>query len=300
MNGKLAAFGAACFWTVSALMFERGTRRIGSLSVNILKLALASLFLVALSLVLRGFALPYGASPRTLLLLSVSGLIGFVFGDIFLFSSYPIIGSRIAMLIQASVPPITALIEWVFLGEMMSLKKLCGMALTVGGIALVVMRRGTAKPAGRSEVSSPAGYPLKGIIYAFLGAVGQSVGLILSKAGIGSYDPVAGTQVRIFAGLAGFCILALFMGRLPSVARSYADRKAVGFTAIGSVFGPFLGVTLSMIAVQNTDAGTASTLMALTPILMIPPSVIFLGQKIRITDVAGTLFAVGGTALFFI
>ena len=69
---------------------------------------------------------------------------------------------------------------------------------------------------------------------------------------------------------------------------------------VGSIFGPFLGVSFSLLAVQYTNAGIASTIMAIVPILIIPPSVIFLKQKVTIKEIIGAIISVGGVALFFI
>jgi drug/metabolite transporter (DMT)-like permease len=69
---------------------------------------------------------------------------------------------------------------------------------------------------------------------------------------------------------------------------------------VGSVFGPFLGVSFSLIAVQNTNAGIAQTIMSLVPVLIIPPAVLINKEKVTAREIVGAVIAVVGVALFFI
>src|SRR5512133_519971 len=115
--GEFAALLVAIFWTVSALAFEAASNRLGSVAVNILRLFIGLVFLSMLTLILRGRLLPTDASNENWLWLTLSGLVGFLFGDLFLFKSYTIIGSRFSMLIMTLVPPLTALFGWIIMGE---------------------------------------------------------------------------------------------------------------------------------------------------------------------------------------
>jgi drug/metabolite transporter (DMT)-like permease len=72
------------------------------------------------------------------------------------------------------------------------------------------------------------------------------------------------------------------------------------YVLIMSLFGPVVGVSLSLMAVRYTDAGIASTLMALTPVLILIPSAVFDKQRIRFKEVVGVLVSMTGVALFFL
>lgn len=291
--GELAALLVAVFWTITALSFELATKRIGSLPVNIARLLFGFLFLSLFTTLRRGMPLPLDAGSNQWIFLSLSGLVGFVFGDYFLFASYRLISSRIAMLIMTFVPPITALLGWLFLDEHMSLQHLAGMTLTVSGIAITVFRR---QNGGKMQLH----YPVKGLLFAFFGVLGQAGGLVLSKIGMGEYDPFASTQIRILTGFFGFLVIILITGRLGKVWRSLNDRKALAGITSGSFFGPFLGVSFSLVAIHYTTTGIASTLMAIVPILIIPPSALLLKQKIRLKDYIGAIISLGGVVLFFV
>lgn len=292
--GESAALATAVFWTVTALSFEMATKRIGSLAVNFLRLFVAFFILLLFTWIYRGSPLPLDASAHNWGWLVLSGIVGFVFGDYCLFRSYAMLSARVAMLIMTLVPPITAFIGWIVLGETMGLLHLAGMTLTIGGIAMAILaRNGNNKKLGLN-------YPLKGLLFALGGAVGQAVGLVMSKYGMGDYDPFAASHIRILAGMVGFGIIVAGFGKTYLVREALHDRKAMKGVLLGSVFGPFLGVSFSLLSVRYTSTGIASTLMAIVPVLIIAPSVIFMGQKITLREVAGAVVSVIGVVLFFL
>lgn len=292
-TGELASLLVAVFWTITALSFEIAAKRVGSLAVNIFRLLFALVFLSIFSFFYRGQLLPLDASSHAWIWLSISGLVGFVFGDYFLFHSYRLISSRIAMLIMTFVPPVTALLGWVFLNEKMTPIHLLGMTLTVGGIAITIFNKSVS-----NKISLK--YPLKGLLFAFFGVLGQAGGLILSKYGMGDYSPFASTQIRIIAGFAGFALIILLTGKTSMVLSALKNKTALAGITSGSFFGPFLGVSFSLVAIQHTSTGIASTLMAIVPILILPPAALLLKQTISRTDYIGAIISVSGVILFFL
>jgi drug/metabolite transporter (DMT)-like permease len=192
------------------------------------------------------------------------------------------------------VPPITAFFGFIILGERLTIFNFLGMTLAFLGIAIAIFGRN-----GRGDKLSLKLSP-RGILYAFGGAVGQALGLILSKLGMRDYDPFAATQIRILAGITGFAFLATVLGRWNTIASSVLNRPAMFSTTTGAFFGPFLGVSFSLISIKYTEAGIASTIMALVPVLIILPAVVLYRQKVTFAEVAGAIISVAGVALFFI
>jgi len=292
--GEFAALLTAFFWTITSLSFEAASNKIGSIAVNILRLVLGFVFLSIFTLIRRGFVLPVDASAENWIWLSLSGLVGFVFGDLFLFKSYTMIGSRFSMLIMTLVPPVTAFFSFLILGEKLTLFHYLGMTLTFAGIVMAIFSR-----AGKGEKLSLKLAP-RGILYAFGGAVGQALGLVLSKLGMKDYDPFAATQIRIIAGIFGYTILVTFLARWVSVMKATKNNSGMALTSLGAFFGPFLGVSFSLIAIKYTEAGIASTIMALVPVFIIIPAVVFFKEKVTIPEVLGAIVSVAGVALFFV
>lgn len=289
-TGELAAFGTALCWTVTVMSFEAAGRRVGSVPVNFLRLLVGLAFLTGLSLVRTGSASPAGADGHAWIWLSASGVVGFVLGDLCLFRAFVLIGSRISMVIFTLVPPITALTGWAVLGETLSLRTWLGMAVTIAGISLVVL----TKPRGRRMRLA---HPVGGILLAFLGSAGQAVGLVLSKYGMGGMNPFSATQIRIAAAAVTFLLVLPMIGFTRRVRAALRDRRAMGQLSLGAFFGPFLGVSLSLLAVRNVEAGVAATIMAMVPVFLIPPEVLLMGKRVRTPEVVGAFVAVGGVAL---
>lgn len=307
--GALAAFGTAFCWSISAMFFENSSKKISALAVNFWKTVFAFFFLAIAGWIFHRMPLPTGAGAVTWIYLAVSSVLGFLISDYFLFNAYVMIGSRITVIFQSVTPIFTSLFAFIFLGETMKPVRLVGMAVVVCGILLVVLSRqkplkGEKKVQGAADpAAAPAPPPnmRKGYLFAFLSTVFQAAGLIFSKVGLRGYNSISGTQIRIIVAIIGFAMQALLTGQAKRVFRDApANRPAFRSTSIGAIFGPFLGVVFSLFALQNTEAGTASTLMALTPVLIIPPSVFILKQKVRAQEIAGAAIAVTGAALFFL
>jgi drug/metabolite transporter (DMT)-like permease len=300
-TGQLAALAAAGLWAFTALSIEQAVRRIGSLTVNLIRLVLAFGFLCLAAWISRGQPLPVDASRHAWAWLAVSGLVGFVFGDLCLYRSYLIIGPRLSTLMMSLVPLITTLIGWIVLREILTRRDMLGMLLTVGGIAWAVLDRAKSWTAAESEPGMKrAGVPPHGLALGFGGALGQAGGLILSKIGIGSYNVFAATQIRVLAGICGYSVLFFVLRWWPNVRAGLRDRRALGFAALGAFFGPFLAVSLSLVAIRATLAGVAASIMALTPVLIIPLVVLLRRERVGIGGVLGALVAVTGVALLFL
>lgn len=314
--GELAALGTAACWVATALTFETAGHRIGSLRVNLLRMPLAFLLLTLAAWAMRGVALPTDATAHAWFWLVISGLVGFTFGDLCLFRAFVVLGPRLSTLVMSLAPVFAAVLGWWILGEVLDPWDLAGMLLTLVGVAWAVLERRRPRaqaPLRHQAVTSPnpepgPAAPLTseprrvgvGVLLALGGAVGQGAGLVLSKLGMGSYPALPSTQIRVLAGLAGYCLLFTVLGWWHRIPPALKDRPAMAWTAAGAVFGPFLGVTLSLVAIQYTTTGVAASLMATTPVLIIPVVVLLGKEKVGWGGVLGALLAVAGVAVLFL
>ncbi|HEY9115524.1 MAG TPA: DMT family transporter [Bacteroidales bacterium] len=301
--GEFAALLTAVFWTVTSLSFESAGKKVGSLQVNLIRLVIAFFIYGAISYFRIGTFLPLDAGAERWGWLALSGLVGFVIGDWLLFQAFVVIGARISMLIMALTPPITAFVGWWWLGEVLSLMNWVGMVVTLFGISIVILKREKKEENSKKTRKLTTSYSLKGILLAFGGAVGQGVGLVLSKKGMGDYDAIAASQIRVLTGMIGFAIIVLIIGRhnrYQMTRSAIQNGSAMKRIALGSVFGPFLGVSFSLLAIQNTQAGIAATIMSIVPVLIIAPAILIFHEKVNWKEILGAVIAVAGVALFFI
>jgi drug/metabolite transporter (DMT)-like permease len=280
------------------MAFESAGKRVGALSLNLIRLVIGLVFLSIFNAIVNDGFFPAATNYQWLWLV-ISGLVGFVLGDLFLFQAFILIGARIAMLIMALAPPITALIGWITLGEVLTGIEFLGMGITIAGIILVMSTRIklNVRVKGKPLRMGPL---VLGSLLALGGAVGQAAGLVLSKKGMQDMNAFSATQIRIMAGVVGFSIVITLFKRWKHLFGAMKDLKAMRVMTIGSFTGPFLGVSLSLVAVQHTDTGIAATLMALTPVMIIPPAIWMKKEKINILEIIGALISMGGVALFFL
>ena len=300
--GELISIGVAFSWTATALLSELGSKRLGNLTLNVLRMALALLFSVVLFWVVIGTPFPTGISTAACGWMLLSGLVGYVIGDFCLFQCYIIIGSRYGQLFMTLAPLAAAFMAWITLGQQMSLMSIFAMLITLAGISISVLGRGE-----HHRVSLKL--PLSGVLFAIGAAVCQGVGLVLSKIGMDHYDstqipawliPFSANFLRCIAGIIGFTILLYFKEGLQPLRDAIHDRKGIMVATATTIFGPFVGVGFSLMAVQYTSAGIASTLMALTPIIIILPSYWLFRQPITWRTVLGAVISVIGVSLFFL
>jgi len=296
--GEIAALLTAACWTVTAMAFESAGKRVGALSLNLIRLVIGLIFLAIYNAIFNDGFLP-SASEYQWFWLALSGVVGFVLGDLFLFRAFILIGARISMLIMALVPPITALIGWITLGEVLSGMEFLGMGITLVGIMLVISTKLDIKKGGLGKTLK-AGPLVLGSLLALGGAVGQAAGLVLSKKGMQDMNAFEATQIRIMAGVVGFTLVITLFKRWGHLLGALKDLKAMKFMTLGSFTGPFLGVSFSLLAVQHTDTGVAATLMALTPVMIIPLAILLNKERIKIIEIIGAIVSIVGVALFFL
>ncbi|MBQ1648182.1 MAG: DMT family transporter [Candidatus Cryptobacteroides sp.] len=307
-TGEIISLVVAVSWTATALFTDAAGKRVRPIPLNLIRM-LMSITLLALTLwVVLGSPYPVYADGKTWFWLAMSGLVGYVFGDFCLFSAYAVIGSRFGQLFMTLAPPVAGIAGMLFLGESLSLMSWLAMLVTVSGIGLSILNRGRN---GRLSFK----LPFKGILFGIGAGVGQGLGLVLSKVGMNYYTaalptdapaametimPFASTFIRAVAGTVGFAALVALRRGFPAVGTGLRDGKAMKLILMATIFGPFVGVSLSLMAVNYTKAGIASTLMALTPVLIIWPYSIIFRQKVTFREVIGAVVSIVGVAMFFL
>lgn len=291
--GEGAALLTSLCWSLNSVCFTVAGRRVGSASVNLGRLLMAWLVLIALHLLLYGSLFPFQAGGSRFGWLGLSGLIGFALGDAVLFESFLLIGPRLAMLLMTLSPIFSAVLAWLFLGQAMSFAKIGAMVVTLLGIAWVV---------GSNEENGAHPHLWRGIFLGIGGALGQSVGLVFSKFGlVGDFSPISANLIRVTAGTAALVVYFGATGRLRASLDALQDGRATAFIALGAVTGPVLGVVLSLIAIAKAPMGVAATLMSLSPVLLLPVAHFVFKEKVGGHAILGTLLALAGAvALFFV
>ncbi len=291
--GEISALLTAALWSVSPYFFTNVILKVGAINLNIYRLVVAGILLMLTIFILN---IDYSITSEQVFLLSLSGFIGLVIGDTFLFASYREIGPRVTILIMSLNPAIAAILAFFMLDEVISIIGIVGMLITLAGIALVVQERET----GDNKLYK---ITRKGIFYGVMAAVGQGVGLIPAKMAFeyGDINSLVATFVRI-AAASVFFIPYFFYNKsaIPILKTSVKDVKIMGMTLLGSIVGPYLGITFSFLAIMYTKVGIASTLMSTMPIMMLPLSHFIYKEKVSVKSIIGALIAVAGVVVLIL
>ena len=176
--GEIAAIITSITFALSSTLFTVAGREVGSMVVNRLRLISASIILMTAHWIFLGTPWPVEANLNNWIWLGLSGIVGLVLGDTFLLQAFIWVGPRISMLMMSLAPILAAVIALIFLGEILSLSQLSGITLTVIGVIWVVVDKNKKSPKGE-------GKHIKGILFGLGGAVGQALGFVLAKNGMG-------------------------------------------------------------------------------------------------------------------
>lgn len=298
--GEVVALATAFCWSLNSIQFTIAGRRVGSRTVNRVRLAFAVIFLSLTHLLLHGRLWPAQAGYHRWGWLGLSGIVGLVLGDGSLFHAFLLIGPRRSMLLMTLVPMISTVGAWVLLGETLVPMELLAISVTVGGVAWVVSEKESRAPADEDELNEHRRNHALGVILGVAGATGQALGLVAAKRGlVGEFPALSGTVIRMLVAASAVWLLTLLRGEVASTWQALKHRQTRFLLLGGAFIGPFIGVWLSLIAVRNAPVGIASTLMALSPIMLIPLGHWAFGERVTARSIAGTAVALTGASVMF-
>ena len=298
--GEAAAIATSCIWTISSIFFTSAGKKIGSLGVNAYRTVMAVGFLVLTHMILLGSFLPVATSAQWFWM-GLSGVIGLSIGDSGLFTAYVLIGPRRSLLLMALAPIFAGVGAYLMLRETIPAFDLVGMAVTLVGVVVVILEREELS----GEVAVPKKLKSYGVLSGLIAAAGQGGGLVLAKKGIELYpeltlNPLSATLMRMILGALVLWIVLLIAGRWSELRMAIRNRRGMSETAAAAILGPFLGVTLSMVAVTYTQAGVAQTLLSLMPVMIIPVVWLLYKQKTSWRGILGAVTAIIGVAMIFL
>ncbi len=315
-TGELAALGTATFFAIGTNLFTGAARRMGSVVLNRLRTAIGLVLLSTTLWLVHGAPWPVWATPAQVTLLALSGLVGFAFGDGWGFRSMVVLGAGRAALLSSTAPLFTVAIAWPVLGERPGPLTLLGMALTLGGIAIVLSQRdrvsGADAPAppnppdpalaaAPARVGHGEGSVIMGIVAGLLAGLGQAGGSVLSKLALRTgIDALSATVIRLGAAVIAIWGMAFLARDVRRSLAPLADRRTTALITGGSACGPLLGVTLSLVSLQYIPAGVAASITAFYPVLAILIASRFHGERLTPAILLGTLIAVAGVVVLFL
>lgn len=327
-RGEIAALSAALLWALASLIYARLGQRMSPLWLNLTKSSLA-IGLILLTLLLRqssasqssalqSSALQSSAFQFNLLsfgLLFLSGAIGIGLGDSVFFASLTCLGARRALLLEAIAPPLSACLAALLLNETLELTAWVGIFLTVGGVAWVIAER-TPDPLGATPGAALGRGPQlrRGLGFGLLAALAQATGAVLSRSALTTtaVSPLWSSLIRLTAGalVLGLWLLAsrakVFQvgTQQPTAFQPAHPLRPLGSPSFlvpllaASFAGTYLGIWLQQTALKYTATGIAQSLIATSPLFIIPIARLT-GESISLRAILGALLALAGIWLLF-
>ena len=299
--GEIAALLTAMCYSISSIFFTFAGRKFGPLVSNRIRLVIAVILLGITHWIVFGNPIPLNAGTDRWFWLGISGIVGLAIGDLFLFQAYVILGPRIGLLFLSLSPAIATLLAWLLLGETLTSGSVLGICLTLAGVTWVVLAGRISKPtSGDTGVILPR-RSTKGIIAGLIAASGQAFGVVLAKNGLmGDFPALSANVIRMTAAFLALWFVTIIQGQVVStIHQAQGQRSGLFSILVGAIFGPLIGVSLSLFAIQNTSIGIASTIIALPPIFLLPIGHFVFKEQISWQAIAGTLLAVVGVGLLF-
>ena len=306
--GILAAVAAMACWVFTSLAFTIAGRRYGSTTVNVSRSILATVVLLVAVRLLAHSWMPIQDGEQ-ILWLALSGAAGLALGDQLIFSAFNRVGPRLTLLVLNLAPVFTALIAWPILGEQLAILAWLGMAITVVGVGWVVSEKpNQTDPSDNETILNPK----LGIALAFSGTVAVSIGNALAKLGMlgdgpqASLDPLIAQNVRMIAGVAAIVLMAGIASALgkqigspkePDPAQRPSRKLALTLLFFGTIFGPVLGIWFFLVSAVLIKLALTTTILALTPIAILPFSRLVERTPISQRAVLGAIIAVVGVGV---
>lgn len=292
IKGEFFALFTAISWTFSSLTFGKISKEYDTQVANFLRVTIGTIMVGFVCLFgSRHLFLPTDVTWENLKIISLSGFIGMFLGDLFLFKAYNMIGARVTMLIMALSPIIVSIIDFLFLDVTLYPIQIFAILITCLGIILVIFKT--------EDKKISLGFSVKGLFYAFLATLGQSLGVILTKLGSTTYDSLATSQIRLGVAIFFFGAVVLYEKKAKETIKMITSKRALSLLLIGTFFSVF-GIAALIEAFKSANASIASTISSTSPIIMIPCSILFYKEKIRKNEIIGAIISVVGLSIFFL
>lgn len=307
--GLLAALGTLASWSAGTMAFLTASRRMNPTLLNRARLMLAVGATCVLACVVNGFwpwelfTLP---SLHSWLFLGLSGVVGLTVGDHFGFTALRILGARRQSVVSTVSPAAAAIAAFFLLSENLSVQAIIGMGLSIAG---VMWAMGSAEERTAVDKEGYGSFGV-GIFLALLGALCQGMGLVLAKMGMNLQwysspselvNDVGGVQATFMRMTVGFlCVYVLdFLRRAPfrPLREAFQDVEGRRAMYLGTLFGPVIGVTLSLVAVKHISAAIAQTIFSMVPLVVLAIAAVVQHERLRPSAVIGAIIAVAGVVL---
>lgn len=299
MSGVLLALLAAALWAVASVMLMVGAKRLHIVPLNLVRCAVTAAFCLILLPWHGGLSALAGLSWLNWLLLGVTVLANLVIGDTLFFRGMDLAGVSWAMPVAGVNPLWSVLLAAAFIGEPLTWSLLAGAALVVAGILLISrpVGQGASPRSGRGSRGSsadPASWR-RGMVLAAGASVLWAIGNVTIKPATKGMDVVLANAARLSMAAVVLLVLSLRRGRWRELL--VLDKRSWGVIVVAGLLGTGVGALLFVTAIQQIGAGRTSILVSTAPMMAIPFSMLWLGERPTRWTILGTVLTTAGIVL---
>ena len=286
--GEFYSLACALAWAAAVILFKKSGESLPPLPLNLFKNVLGLVLMVITALIATGLPLPE-IPPGAILAALLSGFIGIGIGDTLYFRALNSLGASRMGIAQTLYSPFVIVLAAIFLGERLHGLQFLGVALVLAGIVLVNDLRG-GDPAERRALR-------RGVAEAAASVFVMAVGVIISKQLLEQYDFFWIVSWRLVGGSLG---LLLVVALRRDTARTWAQFGAVRHwphVIAGSIMGAYVSMALWLAGYKYTQASIAAVLNEMAAVFIIVLATVFLKDRLKPVQLAGSLVAVAGVVL---
>ena len=302
LTGQLFALIAALCWAQNSIIYSWIGKRTGSNAVAHVRIWIALPAAMITNFFFTSSFFPCGYPASIYFYFGISGFLGFFIADVFIFRAFIYLGPVKTMVIMTFSPVFSALISWIFLSELLSLLQISGIFIIITGIIITVSEKEISVPDRNDGKTGPVYF--FGTFFAFAGALAQAAGLIIAKYGLtctsAAVHPVSANVLRLTAGGIWLAAMQLVRKEFVSDFKKMSGIKIFSLMTSAALAGPVLGIILSLYALKMAPAGIVTTLMQMSPVILIPLEFFVLRKKPSFRKISGSVLAVSGASVLFL
>ena len=302
LSGEVIAVLTTFCWSFGIFPFTEAAKRIGTAPLNQYRLLLAWLIISIILFFSNNLNIvDLFTAPKNyhFIFLGLSGIIGFTIGDYCSFSSFKLLGPKLGSLYTTFAPGSALLVGYIALNESINLIGILGIIVTITGVVWLTLSKKDSAEASKVGYSRD----IKGIAFGITGALCQGIGLVLSKYGMDYYTEKLPTMhavwIRLLFAFAAAFIISIFTGTFIKNTKPVIsnEKNNLPFMFAGTIMGPVLGVSLSLLTIQKIEVAVAQTIFSLLPLFVLPISAIVYKEKITIQSIFACLISLAGVLI---
>ncbi|MGB0865204.1 MAG: DMT family transporter [Granulosicoccaceae bacterium] len=288
----LAAVTASLGWATGIVLAQRPAQLLGAFEFTRIQLLACAAIMAAACFALGLWpSVTWHHWPAFL----ASAGIGIVAGNLAMIACLRRGGPRRTELLLSLKAVLISAMAYVWLGETPTGTHLLGGCIALSGVYIALKFDG-----GNGESDRRRGSLAITVLLGVAATACQGFGfLVMKPALLLGTDPLAATAIRLVLAALMISVLGIAISR-PLLAKGFVGSKLIGQTILPGFIGYGVASSLLLYAIAHMQAGVATVLGSLSPVLVLP--ILWLTDKKAPTAGAsiGAFIAVLGTTIIFL